>query len=436
MGTAYTVYGWVTNIYGQSEDSSGVPTTTESQLPDELQLYYSFEESTISGLQVKNIKTGLYDGTLQGAGLISSTVFQFGSSALSGYGSVVVDPVTIPAESVGFSVSFWINKSHNFGGYTFRITDGTNPIVAMQYGSNTLYIQTTSATGSVRTYNTTSNVSDAWTHYALTFAAGNLSNLYLNGALFRSFATVFYPAPGIYTAYIGPGDYSTSSAYTLSYDDVVLFNKTLSAAEVSLMYAGNSTLEYGDITSFVLETVTATSVAFTYAGTYTNVIIKYGTTSGSTTFSSTLSGTSGSITELSPNTNYYFNIYPVNSSGGQGTSYGTERSTTTSILITGSLTQISDFIDPYNGISYKYWIVASGSSNIDITAANTANSLHVLRRWGGEDHAQSAGWKGLCPPIQQPTCSRGSYSSKWNWWFINYNRRTINNGNRWFTWYK
>lgn len=86
------------------------------------------------------------------------------------------------------------------------------------------------------------------------------------------------------------------------------------------------------ISSFSLGTITGNSVDFMYGGNYTNIIVKYGTASGSTTYSKSIMGsstTTGTVTDLSASTPYYFNIYPINNTNIEGTKYITELTGTT-----------------------------------------------------------------------------------------------------------
>jgi hypothetical protein len=93
-----------------------------------------------------------------------------------------------------------------------------------------------------------------------------------------------------------------------------------------------NTVTYGSITSFALGTYTYSSIGLTYNGSYSSVRVYYGTSTGVDTYSTDLTGTSGTITSnISSEQKYYLRIYPINSLGVLGSVYATELSVTTPV---------------------------------------------------------------------------------------------------------
>jgi phosphodiesterase/alkaline phosphatase D-like protein len=158
-----------------------------------------------------------------------------------------------------------------------------------------------------------------------------------------------------YTFYISP--YSSTSGYTGS------------------NYSGLTGTTLPTISVFSVNSLNTTSIIFNITGYYTSAIIYYGTSSGSNTNSSTVStansgsSTTCTVSSLISNTPYYFNVYPYNSAGTQGSPMSEITGTTTSpysVSGTGSSTTTS--YTNYNTVIVCTGGVVSLSVSSDVTA--------------------------------------------------------------------
>jgi hypothetical protein len=149
------------------------------------------------------------------------------------------------------------------------------------------------------------------------------------------------------------------------------------------------TTTYGIINSFTVGTITSTSCVLSWTATYSNVIIYYGTSSGSTTYNTGLiSGTTTTIADLTSGSTYYFNIYPYNSNGIVGTKYNTELTNIIVVVTTTNATVTT------NG-SYKVYAFTGSTGTMTISRTATLYILAVAGGGtGGSDYNAGGGGAG------------------------------------------
>jgi hypothetical protein len=153
----------------------------------------------------------------------------------------------------------------------------------------------------------------------------------------------YYTSSAVYTVYTTDASASGTSSPLLltglttntSYN--IFGNVVLDGTNAAAMTGNVMITTYGIINSFTVGTIASTSVVLSWTGTYSNVIIYYGTSSGSTTYNTGIKGgTTTTITGLTSGSTYYFNIYPYNSNGIVGTKYNTEVTNINTTIQNGS----------------------------------------------------------------------------------------------------
>jgi hypothetical protein len=186
-------------------------------------------------------------------------------------------------------------------------------------------------------------------------------------------------------------------ADTSYYFNVVALN---SNSDESAMYTEITLLTLASITSFALGSVDTSNATLTFSGIYSSVLLYYGLTQGGLDFTQTLAGAAVSqttVSDLSSNVEYFFNIEPVNSSGVEGGLYGTELNATTeasidSFAVIGafaSIVSIPVSFSGYFGSVRVFYGTRSGTTNTSavftgsgLTSGNVtglnANTLYYL----------------------------------------------------------
>lgn len=146
-------------------------------------------------------------------------------------------------------------------------------------------------------------------------------------------------------------------------------------------------------TSFTMGSVTSSSVAFTYAGSYSSVRIYYGTVSGATVSggvyitSTGFSTSTATVTGLSGSTTYYFTLVPINGIGAGGTTFATELTASTPATITsfvmGNITSSSvafTYSGSYSNVRIYYGTVSGStvSGGIYITSSGASTTTATI----------------------------------------------------------
>jgi glucose/arabinose dehydrogenase len=282
--------------------------------------YYTFNEG--SGTTVGD-SGGLNNGTISGgATWITGKV---GSGALQFDG--VDDMITLPGLAIGttHTVSFWINPDADSAYY--------NTIYAQNTGTGIYY------NGTTRKINFYSNgdhnsvgtlTTGAWSHVAISTNNGN-ATIYINGALDSTISG----AAAFFANRIGND--TSSEAFKGQIDDLIVYNRDLSAAEVSQVYSsGGGTSQPPPPTGTFTLTV---SKSGTGSGTVSGGSISCGSTCSQTGITS---GTTVALT-ASPSSGSTFAGWSGGGCSGTGTCSVTVSSNTT---VTATFTATSGSVPP------------------------------------------------------------------------------------------
>ncbi len=292
--------------------------STYSAPADSISLQYNFSET--SGTHVTDA-TGKFDGTTNNANIWSATgkigTGIFPNNAYGAY-TDVNDDTSPYLNSSKWSVSFWVYRTGSWGGKALVECHGSNAnggwIGLSNADGTTVYGGTNVGiypSGGTATLNT-------WVHFTMTYD-GTSIKWYRNGILNASRDGAYTP-PKSYPCSVGwqPGGSSYSDhAYI---DEVAIWNRSISAEEVSAVYNNESAgISYPWV---IAETLTISSVA---NGTITNQsaevtwntsinangTVNYGTTLAlsSSSYNSTSSTYRGLLlTGLTNGTLYYYNV--------------------------------------------------------------------------------------------------------------------------------
>lgn len=289
-------------VVGQGQSASYIidqqPTSAPSTMqlsvqPSGLVAYYPLDEST--GTTTSDASRYQHNGTLNGAatwnasGKIGSAVNMNGTTDSAGTGAVLVpNNANLPTGSA-MTVELWANQSQWVTNQAFasQWNYSTSGSWAVQTGaSNNLRVyiagsQTDTGTNYVDTTSGTWNSFNTWRHIVMTFdgtqAAANRVKVYIDGTQAGTAMTGTIPA----SLQTSTGSFSIGSfpglgrALTGSVDQVKLFNRALSAGEVSAEYAAQNagvptgltlgTIVSGSTTSSLDMAVRTTAGAYTIA---------------------------------------------------------------------------------------------------------------------------------------------------------------------------
>lgn len=272
-----------------------------------------------------------------------------------GFATSSTNYVSFPAglQNTGFpttgSLSFWVygDFSVQTGGSVFDNVSNRNHIAVRTYASNTLQIVLEDGSGNYLNQKAQSIIggtsttfpvpANTWTHFVLVWDAVNgMAYVYKNGAIADSFYWGAYENSWTPNAQV----FKISSAGTPfagSTDDVALYNRVLSPAEVSTIYAGSAapTVDVSPPSapsSLVGTGVSTSSARLTWSAATDNVsvggyvVYRAGTPLayvGTTSLVYTDTG-------LSPNTAYPYEVYTFDSSGNRSVASSTVTVTTLS----------------------------------------------------------------------------------------------------------
>jgi len=165
----------------------------------------------------------------------------------------------------------------------------------------------------------------SWTHFVVTYTDADVASVYINGTL-----TVTATKAGWNTTNsvfrLGQTMQGTNAVIAY-YDDLKIYNRAISAAEVSSLYT-NNTLTAAPVISSISEnasSASASTINYTLNARdlATTSVINYGTSAGVLTSQITGGNTSGGldtttfgvITGLNSGTTYYYQIVATNSAG-------------------------------------------------------------------------------------------------------------------------
>jgi hypothetical protein len=214
---------------------SGQP-TYDANIIQDMSLYYNFNEEPGS-----NYATGAYvaDASLSSTGSVSTTTYKFGTASLvlSATSSLTLQPVSV--YPLGTSFSFWLksNASAN-NSYVFVLrnnSDLNQQSIYFNISSNTYSLNVVNSSASSSALVGTANInSNAWVHFVWTLDPNGNWRTYINNVLTDNLTGRLYPSVGSRnTCNLGTG------AFTDAYlDEFMMFNRVLTAAEVSTLFVG------------------------------------------------------------------------------------------------------------------------------------------------------------------------------------------------------
>ena len=365
------------NNVGTSAAVSVTASNTVSSVPTQgLIGYWSFDEG--AGNVAHDISGSGYMGTINGAAWTTGKI----NSALSFNGST--NDVVTPAISLGsaFSVSAWVNPATTQGTYV--------RILETQYNGG-LYLGTNSSgakykfivntgTGSTGSCGAAYGCAEGGTiaagwHLITGTFDGTTARLYVDTSQVAT-ETFSGPPNTNFPLYIGRYYGGTGAGWNGAIDEVRLYNRALTAAEVSGIYSyvgGPADTAPPSIPSNVLATaVSGTQINVSWSASTDNVgvtgyqVFRNGTVVGAVT------GLSYSDTGLTPSTTY---SYTVSAFDGAGNSSNQSSAATTTTLIADTTPPSVSIIAPAANATVSNTVVVSATASDDVGVANVQFTL-------------------------------------------------------------
>jgi hypothetical protein len=252
INSYYSVYPNPTSVWNLLAAAYNADTKSLPSLKTSLVVAYNGESNTNDSFGTNNGTA--VGGLTYGAGKIGNA-FNFNGS--NSYVALTVN--TFKPTNTDFSISAWVNFSGTSANIqtifsSISAIGGKSYGVIIYYYNNRLDCQISNASvNDLTSYNTTS-LFNTWNLITFTRKAGNSSKLYINGTLVASNSLTNNPTyPNNTVPSIGAADYN--GTHTNQYfcangtkiDSVGIWNKELTASEVSELYnSGNGAQYIGD----------------------------------------------------------------------------------------------------------------------------------------------------------------------------------------------
>lgn len=254
-----------------------------------LVLYYRFNSMDVSGVNLANYSTGypLYDASLSAVGLVNSNDYVIDNSAFNNIasGNIKINNSVLTANSWpttnGLSVAFWVKSNSGYSSnssarfldfgnsasptYSFFVSPSGTDLcgnIVLTYGA----IKGGAASVYYTDYAINNNI---WHHVCISLtyntSVNSIHNVYIDGSLYYT-GTGVYPTTTTYTScYIGKSNFVADPSFNGSIDDFRLYNRILSAAEVSSLYnLGTNTVSLVDLRSGAIPVLTVSNVMSDY----------------------------------------------------------------------------------------------------------------------------------------------------------------------------
>jgi len=215
---------------------------------------------------------------------------------------------------------------------------------------------------------------------SFTFGQVNSTDITLNWTGNYSYVKIHYGlTSGTYTDSVT--SYDTNKTITgLPPNTIYYFNiAPYNSLDASAGYYGEiNTTTLANLTSFTFGQVNSTDITLNWTGNYSYVMIYYGIIRGTYTDSVTSYDTSKTITGLTANTPYYFNITPYNSLNTSSSYYGEINTTTLANLTSFTTSQVNknditvNWTGTFSTVSIYYG--TSSSSLTQYATSETGNS--------------------------------------------------------------
>ena len=216
---------------------SGQP-SYDANIIQDMSLYYDFNVVSAPG---SNYATGAYvvDASLSPSGLVSTTTFKFGTSSLvlSPTSSLTLPPVSV--YPLGTSFSFWLKSNANpTNSHVFSLrnnSDLTQQSIYFNISGNTYSLNVINSSASSSTLTGTANINNnAWVHFVWTMDPNGTWRTYINNVLTDNSSGRVYPTLcSRNTCNLGASTFTDAHL-----DEFMMFNRVLTAAEVSTLFAG------------------------------------------------------------------------------------------------------------------------------------------------------------------------------------------------------
>lgn len=212
--------------------------SAEAQIvTDGLVSYWTFDKADIDGKTVKDV-IGSNDGNMiNKVDVTNGKIKQALLFTGGGYVEVPDDPSLKPQQ---FSFQFWVNSNKDFGATTrFELVDNTGQIVIRndergEFGSNLAFHW--SDGGAWYAINPAKVLSaKEWYNVAATHD-GAEAKIYLNGKFEKSLKAKFAFSGGEVGISIGAHKWASANFFDGMIDELLFYNKALSAAEVEKNY--------------------------------------------------------------------------------------------------------------------------------------------------------------------------------------------------------
>ena len=230
-----------------------------------LLIHYDFSSSSFRAPNtIRNIAPGntsyLYDATMVNNPAVNSAGVTKQSASIK-FSSAQQQFITIPAMQTtnnGYSVSWWF-KTPGEGGWS-RIFDfgngaGYDNIVAGFPNQNLAFSLRKGTNVSFEPVNVVPVQSNTWIHIAWVYSYPQGWNIYVNGALYKTYPTAAYPnAIFRNTNYIGKSAWDGNSYFNGSIADFRVYNSSISANDILSMYNNDKTSENKTTGDAVLNT--------------------------------------------------------------------------------------------------------------------------------------------------------------------------------------
>ena len=232
-----------------------------SSVDPSLIMYYTFEPSTINGIQVANMATGapVYDATLLNGCKNSLNTYKIGSSSLYLNNTainpkIVLSPATLNATAIpsaansSITMAYWIYALDYANLYTIDFAKTTNqnanniihhtaryPDTNSSYVSIIIYPDITIAHSFIQSKQVIPL--NTWTHivWISTNDTNKTNYIYINGVLSTT-TNMFYPSSVTRNGnYIGGTNYP-NSGFNGYIDDLRFYSRGLSSQEIVSLY--------------------------------------------------------------------------------------------------------------------------------------------------------------------------------------------------------
>jgi hypothetical protein len=238
-------YGGDTSFSGStSSPVSQVVNSPTSSLATGIEAYWKFDEG--SGTTTSDSSGHGSTGTTHGSNIWTPSGKINAGLQLGGPGSTNYVSTSLPVTTSGpVTYAGWANRADSLGSYGLlgsSASGGTGPLIQIPSGTNSIkFWRHTSGVSTV--FNNAVPTPGTWFQWALVDdPTAQTTTLYINGA---SVGTNSYTATGATAGNVEIGGYAgTSSLFKGLIDEVGVWNRALTATEVTTLYNGGTGLQY------------------------------------------------------------------------------------------------------------------------------------------------------------------------------------------------